>query len=54
MCEFLDMVEKKGKDKVRTLIKYLIDNNRMSDLEKVLDDEDYCDKLINELKSNSQ
>lgn len=54
MCEVLDKVEKKGKDDVRSLVRYLIDHNRKDDLEKVLDDEDYCDKLINELMGNHQ
>lgn len=54
MSEVLDRVEKKGKNSVRSLVRYLIDHNRQDDLEKVLDDEDYCDKLINELLSNSQ
>lgn len=54
MCEVLDKVEKKGKDNVRALVRYLIDNNRQDDLEKALDDEDFCDKLINELLCNNQ
>lgn len=53
MCEFLNKVEKKGKDKVRSLIRYLIDNRQISDLQKVLDDEDYCDKLLIEMHGNN-
>ena len=54
MSEVLDRVEKKGKNNVRALVRYLIDNNRQDDLEKALDDEDYCDKLLNELLGNNQ
>ena len=57
MCEALDIVENRGiakglvqgKDYIRSLFHYLISNNRMEDLKKAAEDEQYCDTLLAEL-----
>ena len=57
MSEFLDQVEmrgyKKGVSVALTLVKYLIDHDRLDDLDKLSDD-NYCNKLLNEIFINKQ
>ena len=53
MCEVLDRIEnrgiKHGEDAAFSLVKFLKENNRLDDLWKASEDEEYRSKLIQEL-----
>ena len=57
MSEVLDRVEKKGKSVGRreslSLVKFLIDNGRQDEINRLFDN-DYYIKLLNELQDNKQ
>lgn len=60
MCEVLDKIENrgiskgitKGENNAFSLVKFLISNNRIDDLEKASEDEAYRNKLMAELFPN--
>lgn len=58
MCEVLDRIEKKGiaqgEDRILTLMKYLLTNDRMDDAKRATEDEEYRGKLLSEIFTKKQ
>ena len=62
MCEVLDRIENRGiargisqgENSAFSLVKFLMDNNRLDDLKKASEDESYRSRLKTELPINSE
>lgn len=58
MCEVLDRIEKKGiaqgEDRILTLMKYLLTNDRMDDAKRATEDKEYRGKLLSEIFTKKQ
>lgn len=48
MCEVLDKIENRGVDNAFSLVRFLMDNNRLDDLKKASEDESYRNRLMAE------
>ncbi len=54
MCEVLDRVEEKGKEKILSLMNYLLSNNRIEDAKKAVEDKTFRDNLLAEISDENQ